>query len=79
MLLNAYLLANICTRSILHSQAASQSAAGDSVLLLVLAVGSLRSQVGAAPATELQQQLQKQQRSSGGQTSTVGVLLICVM
>jgi len=39
------------------------------VLLLVLCVGSLRSHVGDAPASELQQQLEQQQRSSAGRTN----------
>lgn len=50
--------------STLHGLAAAQGAHADNVLLLVLCVGSLRSHVGTAPASELQQQLEQQQRSS---------------
>ncbi|KAF5840939.1 hypothetical protein DUNSADRAFT_15141 [Dunaliella salina] len=55
--------------SALHSHAATQGTQGDSVLLLVLGVGSLRSHVGAAPASELQHQLDK---SSGGPRRDLG-------
>ena len=52
--------------SVLHSQAADLSPSSDSVLLVILGLSSLKSRVGAGPATELQQQLHG---SLGGNTS----------